>query len=237
MHRRGWIAAILKQVKLVINKFNTIDDIVNEYPDFDEFFIDMVIGLQSSKNHIRPDIYARQIIKERTSTIFLAPCRQAVYANTVSEAYEENERVLGKKFTPLTVGIIPKIRELDSFFQKNPEYKNIIKESHPEVCFARLIGRTMLSKKSEICGIEERINLLERYIPKLLITELSNLSKSIKCNVDDIVDAICLAVTSNIAAQGYFEIIHEIPMYDETGLLMQMAIPCFEKNKESRGNH
>lgn len=43
-----------------------------------------------------------------------------------------------------------------------------------------------------------------------------------------------LAVTSNIAEQGYYEIIPEIPMHDETGLLMQMVIPCFEeKNKEN----
>ncbi len=204
---------------------------MNRCPDFNEFFIDMVIGLQSSKNHIRPDTCARQIIKERTSTIFPAPCRQAVYANTVAEAYKENERVLGKKFTPLTVGIIPKIRELDSFFQKNLKYKNVIKESHPEVCFARLNARTMLSKKSEIDGIEERIHLLARYIPDLSLTRLSNLAKSMKCNIDDIVDAICLAVTANLAAQGCYEIIPEIPMQDETGLLMQMVIPCLKEKR------
>lgn len=226
----GWIAAILNHGKLIIDKINNIYDIVNEYPDFDEIHVDMVIGLPSSKNHVRPDTYARQIIKERTSTIFPAPCRQAVYAKTVSEAYEENEKALGKKFTPLTVGIIPKIRELDSFLQNNPKYKNVIKESHPEVCFARLNGRTMLSKKSEINGIEERIHLLARYIPELSLSKLSILAKNMKCNIDDIVDAVCLTVTSNIAAQGYFEIIPENPMSDETDLLMQMVIPYLEEN-------
>ena len=225
----GWIAAILNQGELKIDKFNTINDIVNEYPHFDEFFVDMVIGLPSSKNHIRPDTYARQIIKERASTIFPAPCRQAVYARTVADAYEENERVLGKKFTPLTVGIFPKIRELDSFFQDNQKYKNVIKESHPEVCFARLNGSTMLSKKSQIDGIEERIHLLRKYLPELSLTKLTALEKCLKCNIDDIVDALCLAVSANIAAQGYFEIIPETPMSDETGLLMQMVIPYLEE--------
>ena len=228
----GWIAAILKHGKLIIDKINNINDIVNKYPDFDEILVDMVIGLPSSKNHVRPDTYARQIIKERTSTIFPAPCRQAVYAKTVAEAYEENEKALGKKFTPLTVGIIPKIRELDSFLQNNQKYKNVIKESHPEVCFARLNGRTMLSKKSEIDGIEERIHLLARYIPELSLAKLSILAKNMKCNIDDIVDAVCLTVTSNIAAQGYFEIIPENPMSDETDLLMQMVIPYLEENNK-----
>lgn len=228
----GWIAAILNHGKLIIDKINNINDIVNKYPDFDEILVDMVIGLPSNKNHVRPDTYARQIIKERTSTIFPAPCRQAVYAKTVAEAYEENEKALGKKFTPLTVGIIPKIRELDSFLQNNQKYKNVIKESHPEVCFARLNGRTMLSKKSEIDGIKERIHLLARYIPELSLTKLSILAKNMKCNIDDIVDAVCLTVTSNISAQGYFEIIPENPMSDETDLLMQMVIPYLEENNK-----
>lgn len=221
----GWIAAILKQGNLKIEKIITINDVVKRYPDFDEFLIDMVIGFPSSKNHVRPDTYARQIIKERTSTVFPAPCRQAVYAKTVAEAYVENEKVLGKKFTPLTVGIIPKMRELDSFFQNKPQYKNIIKESHPEVCFARLNKRTILSKKSEIDGMEERIKLLSEYIPNLSLNKIATLAKSMKCNIDDIVDAICLTVTANIVAQNCFEIIPKNPMRDETDLLMQMVIP------------
>lgn len=228
----GWIEAILKRGKLEINKFNNIDEIVNEHSDFDDFLIDMVIGLQSSKNHVRPDTCARQIIKKRTSAIFPAPCRQAVYANTIAEAYDENERVLGKKFTPLTVGIIPKIKELDSFLQKNQKYKNVIRESHPEVCFARLNGEALLSKKSDNDGIVERFNLLTRYLPDLSLTNLYALAKNLKCSIDDIVDAICLSITSNVAAQGYFEIIPQIPMEDETNLLMQMVIPLLEERSE-----
>lgn len=225
----GWIAAILNEGELKIEKFNTIEDLVNGCSDMDECLIDMVIGLPSSKNHIRPDTYARQIIKERSSTIFPVPCRQAVYAKTVSDAYDENVRVLGKKFTPLTVGIMPKMREIDSFLQNNQKYKNVIKESHPEVCFARLNGKTILSKKSEFDGIEERIHLLTKYIPELSFANVVNLAKVFKCNADDIVDAICLTITANLAGQGYFETIPKNPMRDETQLCMQMVIPCLDE--------
>ena len=224
----GWITAVLDKGKLSINKYSSLEEIVSKYPDFNEFLIDMVIGLQSNSSHIRPDTYARQLIKERASTIFPAPCRQAVYADSVSKSYHENERVLGKKFTPLTVGIIPKIKEVDSFLQKNPEYKNRIKESHPEVCIARLNGRTMMSKKAEYDGIKERVNLLVAYIPELSVTKLVALSKSMKCNTDDIIDAVTLAITANISAQGQYESLPEKPMQDETGLLMQMIIPSFD---------
>lgn len=221
----GWIVAVINKGNLRIDKFTSLYEAVEEYPDFDEFLVDMVIGLQSDTNHIRPDTYARKIIKERSSTVFPSPCRQAVYAKTVADAYQENERVLGKKFTPLTVGIIPKIREVDIFLQNNPPLKNKIKESHPEVCFARLNGSTVLSKKSEMDGMEERIRLLKQYIPELNLHKVSALAKSMKCSIDDIVDAIGLAVTANLVSQGCFEVIPENPMSDETGLLMQMIIP------------
>lgn len=221
----GWITAIISKDNLKIEKFTSLLEAVKKYPDFDEFLVDMVIGLQSNSNHVRPDTYARKIIRERSSTVFPAPCRQAVYAKTIADAYQENERVLGKKFTPLTVGIIPKILEVDTFLQNNPQYKNKIKESHPEVCFARLNGSTILSRKSEMDGMEERIRLLKQYIPELNLHMVSALTKSMKCSIDDIVDAICLAVTANLVSQGRFEVIPENPMSDETGLLMQMVIP------------
>ncbi len=221
----GWIAAVLDHGKLIINKYITLTDIVASYPNFDEFLVDMVIGLPSTKEHIRPDTYARKIIRERTSTIFPAPCRQAVYAKTVAEAYNENERVLGKKFTPLTVGIIPKMREIDAFLQDNPQFKNLIKESHPEVCFAKLNGSTVLSKKSELDGIEERIRILSNYITDLSLKKILLAAKNFKCNVDDIVDAICLSVTANLAEQGEYQVIPEYPMEDATDLKMQMIIP------------
>ena len=221
----GWIAAILNHGKLFIEKYNSLNEIVSSHGDFDEFLIDMVIGLSGTNEQIRPDVYARRIISERSSTIFPAPCRQAVYAETVAKSYDENVRVLGKKFNPLTVGIMPKMREVDKFLQENTQYKNIIKESHPEVCFARLNGSTVLSKKVDINGMEERIHILSKYIKDLNLNKVIITSKSLKCKVDDIVDAICLAVTANLVIQEKYDVIPEFPMKDDTGLIMQMVIP------------
>ena len=220
----GWIVASIDHGTLKIEKKTSIEQIVTDYTGFDNFLIDMVIGLPSSTEQIRPDAYARQIIKERTSTIFPVPCRQAVYAESVAGAYEENVRVLGKKFTPLTVGIMPKMRELDTFLQEHEEYKNVILESHPEVCFARLNGKTVLSKKSEYEGLIERVQILQKYLPQLNANDLIQMAKVYRCNVDDIVDAICLAVTANLDKQGLCEVIPEEPMVDDTGLKMQMVI-------------
>jgi 8-oxo-dGTP diphosphatase len=221
----GWIAAIINHGKLILEKYTNLEDIVLNYGTFDEFLIDMVIGLPSTSDQIRPDTEARKMIKERASTIFPVPCRQAVYAEDISKSYDENLRVLGKKFTPLTVGIMPKMREVDIFLQENNQYKNLIKESHPEVCFAQLNGSTVLSKKAELEGIEERIRILSKFIEEISFEKVKLWAKEFKCNMDDIIDAICLSVSANFVSQGEYTVIPESPVVDETGLLMQMVVP------------
>lgn len=221
----GWIGAILKNGSLTVKRFESIQNITDEYGDFDGFLVDMVIGLPGNNEQIRPDNYARSIIKERASTIFPAPCRQAVYAKDTENAYLENQRVLGRKFTPLTVGIIPKIRELDEFLQKNPDYKNRIKESHPEVCFAIFNSKTVMTRKKDAEGIDERIHLLQFYLPLIKREELTDYAIKLKCSMDDIIDALCLSVTANLAGQNRYKIIPPNPMEDDTGLRMQMVIP------------
>ena len=223
--RNGWIAAVLERGELRIEKFNVIDDIVDKYKEFTEFLIDMVIGLPSNDSYIRPDTTARKLIPGRTSTIFAVPSRQAVYANSELEQIRENKKALGKGLAKQTMAIIPKMREIDVFLNKNQEYKNVIKESHPEVCFSRLNGEVVMSKKSERDGMIERIQILNKFLPWLTSSYVLQMSKLHRCNVDDIVDAICLAVTGNLYAQGKGECIPESPMEDECGLMMRMIIP------------
>lgn len=223
--RGGWITAIYDHGDLRIEKYNTIDGIVKRYPSFEEFLIDMVIGFPSGDAHIRPDMAARSLIPGRTSTIFPVPSRQAVYMNSESEQIEENKKALGKGLAKQSMALIPKMRELDSFFNTEPQYKNVIKESHPEVCFARLNGSVVMTKKSQFGGMNERVHILKKYIPELDNDIILTKAKELKCNADDIVDAICLAVTANLNYQGKGETIPVEPMIDDNGLIMRMVIP------------
>ena len=221
----GWIAAVLQDGKLQINKYDSMKTILSMYPEFDEFLIDMVIGLPSNGAHVRPDAEARRLIPGRTSTIFAVPSRQAVYADTEEEQVEENKKALGKGLAKQTMAIIPKIRELDSFLNTEIQYKNVIKESHPEVCFARLNGAVIMTKKSHYEGMSERIHILKKFIDiddNLVLTK----AKELKCNADDIVDAICLSVSANLEYQGKGETIPAEPMMDNNGLVMRMVMPA-----------
>lgn len=221
----GWIAAVIENGNLEISRFESVSQIVETYPKFDTFLIDMAIGLQESKDNIRPDAFARKMLAPRASTIFPVPCRQTVYENGEENQKRANIDVLGKSLAKQSMAIIPKIRELDSFLNTHTEYKNVICESHPELCFARLNGAVVRSRKKEFIGFCERATILSEFVERDNLIGLWETAKQMHCNPDDIVDAVCLAVVAGLKAQGSCETVPEEPMEDPRGLLMQMVVP------------
>mgnify|MGYP005756149145 FL=1 len=226
--RGGWIAAVIRDGALSLCRYSDLKELTEEIP-FDSCLIDMVIGLQGSAEQIRPDSAARKILKGRASTVFPAPCRKAVYGKTKEERQEANVQVLHKKFTSQTDAIIPKMREVDEFLQANPSYKNVIQESHPEVCFARLKGSVLMTSKHDPEGIRERAAVIRNYFPDVTEEWIRFHSAAMKCGEDDIVDSICLAIVANLMLQKKTETIPPEPETDDTGLLMQMVIPRGEQ--------
>ncbi len=221
----GWIVAVINNGNIQIDKFVSIEAIVGTHTKFDSFLIDMVIGFPNTPKDVRPDTFARKIVSPRTSTVFAVPCREAVYADTEEEQICQNVKRLGKGLAKQTMAIIPKMRELDKFLNRQEQYKNQIRESHPEVCFARLNGSVVMSKKGQKEGMVERVNILKEYLPVLTCNLIEKKAREFGCNQDDIVDAVCLAVTGWLSMHGQTEAIPPHPQEDACGLKMQMIIP------------
>jgi len=193
----------------------------------------MAIGLpeDDKESRYRPDQAARKELGSRGSSVFSVPCRQAVYQlgqnreETEALQKEKNLQVLGKSLSKQSLAIIPKIRELDEFLTAHEEYKNVLCESHPELCFAGLNGEVLQSGKSDFFGITQREQILSEFIKDEKIHNTYELAKELKCKQDDILDAVCLAVTAALRAHGLTETIPAEPKADSRGLLMQMVVP------------
>ena len=220
----GWIVAVLDD-KLRLEKYPSINRIIEVYPEFSAFLIDMVIGLRNSAEQIRPDDMARKELKPRGSTLFPVPSRSAVYQDTYNAQKKANIQALGRSLSKQSSAIIPKIREMDEFMSSHPEYRNRIDESHPELAFARLNGTVLLTKKKEPEGIKERIRIIEEYLPGSIIPDLYEKAKEFKCNADDLADAIGLSIAARLKTQGMCETIPEQPEIDENGLYMRLTVP------------
>ena len=230
--RNGWIAAILDNGNLRIERYETVLDIMREFPTADAYLIDMAIGLPEriQESEKRPDKAARKELGKHGSTVFPIPCRQAVMVDpndpqAVVKMRELNLSVLEKSLSAQSINIIPKIRELDEFLDDHREYKNVLCESHPELCFTRLNGKALMMKKKTAEGLEERQSILEKYIEKGMMDGIQVRARELNCMPDDIMDSVCLAVSAALKAHGMYETIPEEPETDARGLVMQMVVP------------
>jgi predicted RNase H-like nuclease len=225
----GYVAVNITEYGFNVEVFKSIKEICLKYSDSNCIMIDMPIGLPETENDIRPDGYARKILSSRASCVFNDPCRQAVYEEDYSKANKINKKVLGKGLSKQSFAISKKIRDLDEFLCTALEWKNKLIESHPEVCFTMLnfngvFSAPIYENKKTPEGMEKRLKVLSKYYDKTdEIKELIYSNPGLKAFKDDIIDALCLAVTGRIGFKNGFKTIPEMPMKDSRGILMQMV--------------
>ena len=230
--RDGWICAVLDYGQLRIERYRTVLDIMRQFPTADAYLIDMAIGLPESIKEMenRPDRAARKELGKHGPAVFPIPCRQAVMVDpkdpkAVVKMRELNKTILGQSLSSQSINIIPKIRELDEFLDEHREYTNVLCEAHPEVCFKRLKGQALKMKKKETEGLEERRNILLKYLKNEMLDGIRDRAKFLGCMPDDIMDALCLAVSAAFKAHGMCETIPKKPEKDPRGLIMQIIVP------------
>lgn len=221
----GWLAACIKADAVSIQLYRTIHELCAEYSDADSILIDIPIGLPESDTDIRPDNMLRNHLKGKASSVFNTPCRQAVYAADYEGANATNKAVMGKGLSKQSFAICEKIEEVDAFLQSNTAWKNRLVESHPEYGFAILnVGAPVLESKKEQAGASARICLLRPHIADLdgLLTKVSG-DAAVKNRLDDILDALCLAVIGELGMTHGFCTLPDLPPTDSKGLKMQIV--------------
>ena len=216
----NWIASELTGNTASYITFKTIDELCRYYENISEILIDIPIGLPETAEEalFRPDSKAREYLKvaARKSSIFPVPFRKLCYAESKAEIWELNKE-LGAKLTVAGSGILPCIKQVDSFLQNNPQWKERLVESHPECVFQALNGgKGIETSKHTYEGLEERISILSRYVfnTRELVSSVG------KNKQEDILDSLCLAVTSKL---GYVSI-PENPARDSKGLPMRIVV-------------
>lgn len=220
-----WIAVCITESGFEVEKINTINEICQRYSDADSVIIDIPIGLVQSKDEIRPDALLKKWLGSKGSSVFGVPCRQAIYAENDSIARAQNIKILGKSLSAQTLGITKSIRQVDEFLQCNIEWKNRLVESHPEFCFSKLNNnKPVLENKLTEEGQQKRLDILEKYYPdsRRVVEKYLN-DIPFRKKIDDVIDALCLAVTGELILKLGKKTIPETPMMDAKGLLMQIV--------------
>ncbi len=231
----GWCSASNNDGRIEISIYKNIEQLLLDSPGADMILIDIPIGLGDEFVVRDLDIEVKkQLEKGKKSSIFIPPVREALRATNYEIAKCINARITGKKISIQSWNISKKIREVDELLSEKYEYRSLIKEAHPEICFKYLNNGSSLRFKKQSpnrSGIKERLNILEDYQPEIKTIfdrgrEKCN-RKDVKDN--DIVDALCLMVTATLGIEDKFQYIKGSKLLDSRGIEMGLYYYLPEK--------
>jgi predicted RNase H-like nuclease len=153
--------------------------------------IDIPIGLLDRPRAC--DLAARKLLGQpRGSSVFPAPCRAALQAETYEQASAINEEKGGKGLSRQAWGIAPKIRQVDDALTQDCQQWAF--EVHPEVCFWALNHhRPMAHNKKTELGRRKRLKLLRTEFPDI---ERHLSSRPQRVGKGDLLDAAAAAWTA-----------------------------------------
>ena len=186
--------------------------------------IDIPIGLKSSGSEERQcDCEARKLLGRRGSSVFPAPCRQALECRDYAEGSSVNQSVTGRKLSRQSWAIVRKISEVDSVVRNLPERRKL-REMHPEICFMALNGgEPMGHNKKKAAGQAERLAVLSLYRPDAETIFQEGRARWLKKDLanDDILDALIGAVVAS--RPDWLVSLPMPPEEDDLGLSMEMV--------------
>ncbi len=176
--------------------------------------IDIPIGLPPDGP--RPvDAEARRGLGPRKSSVFPAPVRPVLAAQTYADACDLSRAVCGRAISRQLFAILDKIREVDEL--QSPSLQDRLFAMHPEVSFTELAGAPMQFHKSTAEGRRERLHALRQAFGNL--DEVAG-TRPRGSQPDDVLDATVGVWTARrYVARAHVQLGGEL---DATGLRMEM---------------
>lgn len=204
----------------------TVDKLVSVSSNSDRIFVDIPIGLPDGPEGRCCDREARMRLgRPRASSVFPAPVRAALAATTYEEANRISREESGKGITKQAFAILPKIKQVDELLRRSEKARNILREVHPEICFWALAGGTpMRDGKNTRIGFDERLALLERFLPSVgqEFVQIRSRFRRSDLSDDDILDAMAAAITASVDSDALMTLPKD-PTRDSCGLPMEMV--------------
>jgi len=201
--KAGWLAIWIDKNNFLFDVCPNLFDLSAKYPTAKRYLIDIPIGLGTPSHPRSIETVMRQELKGRASTVFNSPSRAAAYCESYQTAKAMNLSDTGKSLSQQSFAISPKIREANDFTFSETSIEVI--ESHPEIAFKHLnAGKVLMSKKKTTNGLLDRLQILTRVNSNVERIYSKIESKTPRKSVarDDIVDALCLACTLEVAGES-----------------------------------
>ncbi|WP_148413551.1 DUF429 domain-containing protein [Haloferax sp. KTX1] len=158
--RSGWVCAIAADglAVRVAADFDAVWELASER-DAERVLVDIPIGLPESIRRAC-DREARERLGSRAATVFFAPVRAVLDADSHEAASAANRERTGAGLSIQAWHLVPKIREVDAVLRETPRARERVFESHPELAFAAFAGEPLSEPKSTPEGRARRLDVL-----------------------------------------------------------------------------
>lgn len=235
-----WLAVVYMDRRYDhVSGYPDIESLWDHYEDSAErIVIDVPIGLYQKGDRaddeelVRDcDKQARTVIGPQYRSVFNPPAREAANAAKNGEPYEDvkeyHQVITGKGLTQQAYHIGKGIAQVDQLLQNGGDPERLV-EGHPEVCFWAFADTKLEHAKKYAPGVAERVAALKGVVetPAETIRQIaSDVGKTDhpKVGLDDILDAMALALTARPGGAALQKLPNDQPPVDSTTLPMQMV--------------
>ena len=219
--RGGWLVVAQSADQLAAWIGVDIDDVLDTLPPTAVIAIDIPIGL-TERGARTCDIEARRRLgSPRSSSVFSAPVRGVLDAETHADACVRHRAIDGRGLSIQAFAIMPKILEVDRSLRRHAQRATRVVEVHPEVSFALWNGgRPMAHGKTQAAGREEREALIQQEWPRWRPALWERLKGGVAA--DDLNDAFAALWTARRLVDGVAVSFPEEEHRDAFGLPMRI---------------
>ena len=191
----GWCGTRIDGDEVTIELFQTFENLQDSFSEARRILVDIPVGLSDTSRR-RCDEKSRGLLGCRGNSVFFSPSSQAVKCDEYDRANETHRKSVGYGLSQQAFHIREKILEVQETV--GDIYDGIVRESHPELCFAALNGQPIAYPKSSPEGRALRLQLLEREIrdAESMYRDVREKFPLKEVRRDDILDSIVLAVAA-----------------------------------------
>lgn len=160
----GWFATILTDHVVETQCYPNFADLWETHSNADRILVDILIGLPETGTR-ECDERARILLGCRGSSVFDAICRPLLDVETYDTANARYRELAGKGLSQQAWHLREKIAQVDHIGQNDQRAPDVLRESHPELCFYGLnYYQPIAYSKTSDRGQQQRRRLLREHL-------------------------------------------------------------------------
>jgi predicted RNase H-like nuclease len=207
----GWFATVIDGDGARTEAYEGFKELCRTHSSVDRILVDIPVGFPKDERR-RCDEDASDLLGSRGISVFYPPCRSAAEISDYQAASDEHRDRIGYGLSQQAHNIGRKILQVADVVGE--QYEGVVRESHPELCFAALNGQPIAYSKSSDRGRGLRMKLLSDELDDVeaLYRDARDEYLLKEVRRDDILDSMVLAVA---AQKGNLTTVPANPSPDE----------------------